>query len=622
MSPTRPARTLLALAFLALLLSAVVPRVIGQAATPDDNQGRLIPAQAYTLAHPTFPVGYFGFDATLYLRNLGTGSADVAVDLYQAGVIAKGLTPTIPPGGLAAIGGQDLAGLAAGDYAAVVAASQPVQSLVVVRASAGADRLMAYGGIPFAEASTALYLGPFTRSAAGIASVLLMNIGSSPASATVTFVDGGTALPKAVRDITLDPNRVTSLLSTSIAELPSSFNGYVRVSATASVVGLVGFSGQALRWFRPALAPLSRSFVPRFYHGAADAGGTRTTRLTLVNTGIAVANVDVVLHAADGSVASTKALTVPASGMASFDPADLDPGFAGSAIVSADQPVGVVELTTYDGAPGRLSDADSYIVPGPGFGDSRVDLTYIPLGTAERSVIHAQNAGGQSGDILLTLANGFSALRPSVPPAGVGRFDTSSVGVTGAYSGQGVLSGVGGQPLVALVDLEGAVAPDPTPTPTPLPTPTPPPTSATVTPTLYINYLAGAPGSAFLVRGYFFPAGATVTITLNGVTLTSVTADNAGGFAIVLTTSAGTQAGYYVVGATAGGATAGGALAATAQGAQGSATDLVTFQLVTAGPGAIVHAPPAEAGGASVPVPPSVQPFAAPPGAWLPLLRR
>lgn len=65
-------------------------------------------------------------------------------------------------------------------------------------------------------------------------------------------------------------------------------------------------------------------------------------------------------------------------------------------------------------------------------------------------------------------------------------------------------------------------------------------------PALAVSYDLGAPGSVFTVTGYNFPAGRTVTISVNGRALGTVQASETGTFSLALTTDEA-DAGVYLV---------------------------------------------------------------------------
>jgi hypothetical protein len=72
-------------------------------------------------------------------------------------------------------------------------------------------------------------------------------------------------------------------------------------------------------------------------------------------------------------------------------------------------------------------------------------------------------------------------------------------------------------------------------------------------PILYLNYVSGAPGSSFLVEGYNFTPGATLTLRINDVLISSsIVVDQQGRFTLLLATLPNAVNGYYEVTATEG----------------------------------------------------------------------
>jgi hypothetical protein len=96
---------------------------------------------------------------------------------------------------------------------------------------------------------------------------------------------------------------------------------------------------------------------------------------------------------------------------------------------------------------------------------------------------------------------------------------------------------------------------EPTATPTPTASPTIEPTA---TPTeepseeqqLTINHPSGMPGSAFTIQGSHFQPGAHLDVNVNGTLVGTLTADSAGAFTLVLTTSPTAAPGTYTVSVT------------------------------------------------------------------------
>jgi len=140
-----------------------------------------------------------------------------------------------------------------------------------------------------------------------------------------------------------------------------------------------------------------------------------------------------------------------------------------------------------------------------------------------------------------------------------------------------------------------------------------------VTPTLYLNYLLGAPGSVFVVTGYNYPPGSSVDLLVNGLVAANVTADGSGGFSLLLQTPSGALPGFYVVTAVVHPIP----VAALSQ-ASTTAPQFGVFHLVTSGEGAVVRVAPPGAPTTKVDVPAAAaaNPLASPPYTYLPIIRR
>lgn len=613
-------RLLVPLVALAVLLIFLAPQALSRPAPPavqvfaGPTTAHLTTA-SYQLYHPFFFKDYFGLSSTLYVQNLSSSQASFTL-VFPDG--RQPVSDVLQPGGGRAIAASSLTQLPGSTRIAVLLlADQPMQSLVVNRKTTGSDRVTDCPGLPPPSAATSLLLGPSTVPTPGMSSVTVENTGSGSANLIFEAVDATGAI-RATYHTTVNPGAVVTVASSAISGLTPDFNGYVRVRSDQPTVGFASFEQDTLSWIRPAMAPSTKSFVPRLLSSAADAGGSRTTRLTLVSTAAAVTNVSIEVFHSNGTGAGMHSLTVPPRGMVTFDPSvipALAPGFAGSAVVSSDWPLGVVELTSYDGAATRASNADSYLVPGVNLSSIRADLPFLAFGAGERTVVSAQNAGTDNAQIALMLANGVIGTASGVMPGASTRFDTSTTG-WGPFSGSGAVTLPVGS-ISVLVDIEGEPLPLP-PIATEVPTPTRD-ASPGQPALLYLNFTAGAPGSAFVVRGYHFPAGGDIELWVNSALAITVSADAEGSFGLVLRAPPGARPGYYVLVAKAAGTGA-----ALAQGGQLSALDIANVRLVTSGPDAVVRAAPpgAPTTTADVPAASAANPFDSLPINYLPYVRR
>lgn len=793
-------RMFLSLVTFGFVLIFTVPQVFGR--TPPTAvqaiahpQALLSPHAALTgalqLYHPLFTKAYYGNDSSVYVQNLGTSPANYTLN-FSTGVSYT--PPVLAPGESAMISAADVISLPTGFTGnLMIVSTQPMQSLQINRAATGIDQMYIYNGIPAAAAATDLRFSPFVKSTTGMSAITVQNIGTSVANLTFYLYDssgslvltypypspinpgGGVVLVGPITFVTL-PNGTYSL----------------RVSSTTPIVGILQYTSNDTteRWFRPAMtintgstSGVNYNYVPRFYRSAVGVDGTRSTRLTLLNTGTVAANASVLFYNITGTLTFSNTQSIAAGGMAFVDPAAtlLPAGFAGSAVVSSDQPLGLTELTTYDSGGTtvpRTSNADSYMLTSPAIPSLMPSFPYLAFGTGEQTVVHAQNVTTQTTDLQLMLSGGFVGTYPRVAPNASARFGTVLMAGAGSYTGMGTITT---NALVSvLVDIEGAFpAPPTTPTMTATPTPTLPgtpvatltatpvitmsatptaipgvtltptwvitgtvtpatptafpvgtltptpvitgtitltptpvitgtgtpiatstalpvgtptdtpvitgtitpatptpvgtltatpvgtisatPTSTTipatptatlvatisatpmpgtptataipatqiptptaaggsvVTPTLYLNYLLGAPGSVFVVTGYNYPPGSSVDLLVNGLVAANVTADGSGGFSLLLQTPSGALPGFYVVTAVVHPIP----VAALSQ-ASTTAPQFGVFHLVTSGEGAVVRVAPPGAPTTKVDVPTAAaaNPLASPPYTYLPLIRR
>jgi hypothetical protein len=813
------ARMFLSLVTFGFILIFTVPQVFGRT-TPDASQvignpqAQSIPNAAITavfqLYHPMFRKAYYGYTSSVYIQNLGTIAANYVLN-FSSG--ASYTPPTLAPGASTLILATDVTSLPSGNVTGIstliISSDQPMQSLVIDRTIAGTDRIMAYNGIPDTPATTELRFGPFIKSSTGNASIAVQNVSASVADMTFTLYDSSGKIVITSSITSVKPGSVGTLISSIMVTLPNGTYS-VRASSTVPIVGILSYASNdtAERWFRPAMTVSAGSSsgvnnlsVPRFYRSSVDVDGTRSTRLTLLNTSAVAANASVKFYNAIGTLAFTTTQSIAAGGMAFVDPTtiQLSTGFAGSVVISSDQPLGLTELTTYDsgGATNpRTSNADSYTLTSPANSSLMPSFPYLAFGTGEQTVVFAQNVTTQTTDLQLMLSGGFLGTYPRVAPNASARFGTIVMAGAGNYTGMGTITT---NALVSvLVDIEGDFLISATPTPTATLTPTstgtitatpivtmtatpagtasatpittpsatpvgtisatptlagtisatpvftktptpmgtisatptpvgtisatptlagtisatpvftktptpagtisatptlagtisatpvftktptpagttsatptttsisatptttsisttptttsisttptttpavtgtpvatampatqiPTPTASagsTLTPTLYLNYLVGAPGSAFVVNGYNYPAGSSVDLLINDVVAANLTVDSTGNFSLVLQSPSGALPGFYVVTAVVRAIP----VAALPQ-ANTTVSRFGVFQLVTSGEGAVVRAAPSGAPTTRVDVPTAVaaSPLASPPYTYLPLIHR
>ena len=485
-------RMFLSLVTFGFVLIFTVPQVFGR--TPPaavqaiaHPQALLSPNAALTgalqLYHPMFHKAYYGNDSSVYVQNLGTSPANYTLN-FSTGVSYT--PPVLAPGESAMISAADVISLPTGFTGnLMIVSTQPMQSLQINRAATGIDQMYIYNGIPAAAAATDLRFSPFVKSTTGMSAITVQNIGTSVANLTFYLYDssgslvltypypspinpgGGVVLVGPITFVTL-PNGTYSL----------------RVSSTTPIVGILQYASNDTteRWFRPAMtintgstSGVNYNYVPRFYRSAVGVDGTRSTRLTLLNTGTVAANASVLFYNITGTLTFSNTQSIAAGGMAFVDPAAtlLPAGFAGSAVVSSDQPLGLTELTTYDSGGTtvpRTSNADSYMLTSPAIPSLMPSFPYLAFGTGEQTVVHAQNVTTQTTDLQLMLSGGFLGTYPRVAPNASARFGTIVMAGAGSYTGMGTITT--NAQVSVLVDIEGDFLISATPTPTATLTPT------------------------------------------------------------------------------------------------------------------------------------------------------
>jgi len=167
---------------------------------------------------------------------------------------------------------------------------------------------------------------------------------------------------------------------------------------------------------------------------------------------------------------------------------------------------------------------------------------------------------GYSGTSMATphVAGAWAVLKQAVPAASVTTILTAlqqtGAAITDSRNG---ITKARIQINAALAQLLPQVTATPTATSTPTATPTIPTTQTPIptpttqpggAPTVYINYLDGAPGSSFLVEGFNFPPGVTLELRINDVLVSNaITTDQDGRFTLLLATLPGAATGYYEI---------------------------------------------------------------------------
>jgi hypothetical protein len=413
------------------------------------------PAQAYRLYHLSFFKG--DATSTLYLQDPNSGAASVELIFYDSsGNVVANVAATIPARGTLVVPADSVAGLPDGHYALTVDSDQPVKSVVhVYRPGAGmtSDKLGVYCGTGSAEAATLQYFGPFYKISGGLNSRLLVsNVGVSTAQVNALFLntDGSTA---ASASATVMPVRQFAFIGTDLLNLPTGFSGWVKVTASQLVVGLLAqYSDEVYLLQGPLKIQGPYAYLPRALKEVNEGSGPRTTTLFVANTGSSEASAMLSYHTADGRPGYTPSFNLRASGAAIID-LGAEGGLASSTIwaniLNGTEPLVIGEQTDYDttslystGAYG--SDADTVL-----------GLPRLVRSGAAYTVFSLQNVGPSGASVSVNYYGRTGALvfnqMATLPSQGWVRYNQSQMTQLGDFfEGSAIVSS--NQPLMAWVD--------------------------------------------------------------------------------------------------------------------------------------------------------------------------
>ena len=420
------------------------------------STGDVVPTQAYRLYHPSFYRG--DTTSTLYLQNPNSMPAGVELDFYDSGGSAAAIVAdTIPARGTLVVPADSVAGLPDGHYSLIVDSEQPVESVVHVRRPAAgmtSDKLAVYRGTGSGEAGMLQHFGPFYKISGGLNSVLLvLNVGSMSAQVDALFLnmDGSAA---ATASATVVPGGQFAFEGANLLDLPNQFAGWVKVTASQPVVGLLTqYSDKVYRMQGALKIQAAYAYLPRALKEVDEGSGSRTTTLFVANTESSAATAMLDYCAADGMPGYSPSFNLPASGAATIDlraEGDLASNSIWANVLAGDQPMVIGEQTDYDttspystGAYG--SDADI-----------ELDLPRLVRSGAAHTVFSLQNVGlfddasvyvdyyGRTGALV------FSQIA-TVPSQGWVRYNQSEMTELGDFfEGSAIVSS--GQPLMAWVD--------------------------------------------------------------------------------------------------------------------------------------------------------------------------
>ncbi len=623
------------------------PTPTSPAASPTPTGG---PVQSgFTRYQPVFQKASFGFNSTLQVQNPGENPASLTLTFVPGtggGPIV--VNASVPARGSISRSAASFASLPDGFSGMLkIDASAFVTSLVQTSGSGSDDVTEVSLGEVSSGASTGLMFVPVIQPASGTAALRLVNPGANAANVSFTFFNSnGSQAATASQAVPAGASAALNL--GSVAGLPQGFSGSVVASSDQPIFGFSQFadSSPTLRWLRPAFntsfASVFATF-PRVFYAVDDGGGPRSTTLHVANITSGSSPVDFTFYdSAGNAVVSNLRVIISGRGSIAVNVATV-PGLQAGQIYAVKatglNPIYAHEVTDYDGASSFATDADSYNGSGfPGY------LPYVRNEADNYTIISVMHGGSGPINVITTFFNpdgsvAATSTHNGVPQNGWLRIDPRTVpGLPANFAGSAIVDAQAF--LHVLVDVVSAtVSTPPAPTPTtpaasPTPTtpaasPTPALPTATVVPTpvvgpndppqVSINYVAGAPGSSFVIQGFNFPPNRSVQLSVNGTALSqTVQSDSSGQFSLVLATAPGAQEGFYVVTAT---VTAGGSGASLANVTTAN-SDFVLYQLVTSGPDAVVRMVPPGGPAASLSVPATVRSFAHPPFVYLPLVRR
>ncbi len=413
----------------------------------------LSPASEYTLYHTFFCRNYFDHTSTLYLQNLTNSTAAVVLDFYDVtwGSGTASVAETIPARGTLVVPADSVDGLQDGRcYSLVSSSDQPAQSVVhMYRSSGDGDRLGVYRGV--SSGNTLQHFGPFYKNKNGTeiySGLTVWNVGTEATTIIADFLNTDGSKATTVEAV-VAPGEQYAYLGLIMYELPDGFSGWVRITATQPVVGLLL---ESILVYQGSLGTgATQSYVPRVLKGIDEGSGPRTTTIFVGNTDSAEADATLDYYRADGTLEHSSTFTLPASGAITFDLGDegnLPSGNTWAVVLSGDQSLVIGEQTDYD--------TTSYSAGVYGTdADTVLGLSRLAYTDAAHTVFSVQNLGASATTMSvdyydLTGALVFNQSAP-LSPGGWVRYDQRQMTQLGDdFEGSAVVSS--DQPLMAWVD--------------------------------------------------------------------------------------------------------------------------------------------------------------------------
>jgi uncharacterized repeat protein (TIGR01451 family) len=413
------------------------------------------PPSTPTLYHPNFAKNYYGYSSTLYLQNAAPTATMVLLSFYDltggSGTIS--VSHTIPARGTMIMPSDSVEELADGQrYSLITSADQSIESSVHTHAPPSfSDRLAIYQGQR--GGSTIQYFAPFFGGDETLTSTLsLWNVSASDANLATVFYDRYGTLASAW-DYTVLPGEQIFILDPG---LPAGFLGSVIVTSDQPMIGLLTLSdqnGETLEHYGALSTGDAQVFMPRALKAVDEGEGPRTTTLFVVNTSAAQTDVTMSFYDSAGTLGLTTTFKLPAHGSWQVDlgsEGNLSDGSLWSVVVSADQPLAIGELTSYDAAPFHANGAYACEIG---------TILKLP-GIIRRNDVHTDFSIQNTGIVAATVAvdyydasgNLVSSQVETLPAMGWARHDQSQMPELGSsFEGSVVIRS--DRPVIALNEM-------------------------------------------------------------------------------------------------------------------------------------------------------------------------
>ncbi|OGR04107.1 MAG: hypothetical protein A2284_09210 [Deltaproteobacteria bacterium RIFOXYA12_FULL_61_11] len=297
------------------------------------------------------------FNSAISVFNLGDEDTAVTVKFLAqvSGTVYDSGVQTLPPNKKLTPAVSENTDLPDGRFSAVLLSTKtPIAAYVHSDSNAyvpvGTDRLPMYGmrgyGTTAQPAHSPRLILPYVANAAGgyTSTVAVQNAGSEAATITVTYYSKAGAVAKTVTSASISPEAAWIFATSSTDVAPAAgFDGLAVLDSDKDVrlVASVFLDNNAvdIGMGYNGVAPVGKTlFLPAIYKGLAG----RQSCIRVVHDQAAPLGVAVDFHGENGALAAQQSATVPVNGYAEFCTsgiAALPANFAGSAVVTADQPI-------------------------------------------------------------------------------------------------------------------------------------------------------------------------------------------------------------------------------------------------------------------------------------------